>query len=717
MEAPHPATRVEIEPRLPAPDRRLDLVWALGVTALASVAYVGALILHLVPGRDWAVVFFGAAPICAAFALVVLHVRGRAERDAAVRWFAAGLAVAWLAMVLQLISFPVLSPGGGPFGTDAQSNAALYLWFHLAPAAAAVAGALNAPRAWRLPSTVAGAAVAVLFAVNAVPLPVLLLPDATFTGLLVGLEYAAVGVLAVAATLWVLRVGRAAPALRGWVGVALSLSLYDVLLNAFAAERFTPVWWASLSLRVATYAVLAIGVVVSMLVRLAETESYGEAEMERRETQLRSSLRVTSQLLSCAEDLARAVTPEQVAAVLCADAVAAGGLPHASLLVSGPGEGLHLLGSFGYDDRMRAEVTDIGWDTPHPGPQTLLRGDPVFLGSADAIRAQFPAVARTPLRGAATLAALPIRFGNEALGALILWDGAPRALERLQRQLLNGLAAEGGLALKRAQAYENEANAAATLQRSLLPSRLPDLPSLSLAARYLPGERGLRVGGDWYDCVKISDRLVALVVGDVMGKGLRAASLMGQLRTSVRSLASADPSPAAVLTGLDRLSSMLDTYEIATLVYVLLDTESGVATVARAGHLPPILIDPEGRATVVEAGSSPPLGSPSGPRLEARVDVRPGSLFVLYTDGIVEERATGLDGLEGFVSMVARAAVAHGDDVEGIVTDVLAGAGSPERADDIAVLVARAAGVDTGASGDAGRASTRTDGKPGLLVR
>ncbi len=162
----------------------------------------------------------------------------------------------------------------------------MYLLFHLAPAVAAIAGALNAPPAWRIPVTAAGVVLAVLIAVDAVPLPLLLRPDASFTGLLLGAEYLLVAVVTVAVVMWVLRVGRTAPALRGWVGVALSLSVYDVLLNAFAAERFSAVWWASLSLRVATYAVLAVGVVLSTLVRLRETETYSESELTRREDQL-----------------------------------------------------------------------------------------------------------------------------------------------------------------------------------------------------------------------------------------------------------------------------------------------------------------------------------------------------------------------------------------------------------------------------------------------
>lgn len=449
-------------------------------------------------------------------------------------------------------------------------------------------------------------------------------------------------------------------------------------------------WWASLSLRVATYAALAVGLVVSLLTRLRDTETYGHAELSRREEQLRVSLRRTKQLLSFAGDLARAVTPAEVAEALCMDAAAASGLPRASLLVARPGQGLVLLGSVGYDSRMRAEVNHIGWDTPHPGPRSLVEGRAVFLSKAEEIRAQFPAVTRTPMREAATVAALPIRVGSEPLGVLILWDSRPRVLGPLERDVLVGLAAQGGQALKRAQAFENEADAAATLQRSLLPSGLPRRDGLAMAARYLAGERGLRVGGDWYDCVEIDDRFVVLVVGDVMGKGLRAAALMGQLRTAVRSLAAVDPSPAAVLNGLDRLTKLLDTDEIATVAYILLDVETSTARIARAGHLPPILVDPEGHASLLSAGGSPPLGSPVTERIEAQVEVPASSLLVLYTDGIVESPATALEGLDDFVAKVAHAAVRHRDNTESLAAELLAvGTAANRGEDDIALLVAR----------------------------
>ena len=668
----------------------MDLWWALAAAALASLAYGVALLVHVVPPRGIAVVFFASAPVSAAFAVVVLAVRWRAEMDQALGWFAGGLAVAWTAMVLQLISFPVVDPRGGVFRTSDAGSAALYLWFHLAFALGAAAGAFGAPRRWRVPAVLAGAVISVLLALDAVRLPVLIRADTTYTSVLEATELVLAALIAAAAFLWVSRVGRAAPALRGWVGVALSLSVYELLLNAAGAKRFTEVWWASLSLRVATFGVLAVGALITVLTRLRDMEAYSEAELERREGQLRSSLRLTNQLLGVAEDLAHAVTPHEVADALCADAVETTGVGYASLFVPrAHGAGLVLLGSAGYDSAMRAQVAELDYEGAHPGPRRLLAGEPLFLDRPQEVRAKFPVTAGTPMRHAAVAAALPIRVGNEAVGALLVWDRAPRTWSQTDREVLVGLATQGGQALRRAQAYEDEANAARTLQRSLLPSSLPSREGLVLAARYVAGERGLRVGGDWYDCLEIDDQRVALVVGDVMGKGLRAASLMGQIRTSLRSLAIADPSPVAVLNGLDRLTQDLDPYEIATVAYVLLDVESARATVARAGHLPPLLVEPGGRARLVEEGGSPPLGSPVESRLEEEIEVPPGSLLVLYTDGIVESRATGLDGLPEFIETVERVAAKHPDDADRIATELLEETEAAERNDDIAVLIAR----------------------------
>ena len=172
---------IEVPPRTPRPVRRFDLLAGLGAVALASAAYVTAVIVTEVPPRGAAVVLLGAAPLCGLFALAVLAVRARAEDVPALSWASGGLVVSVVAMVLQLVSFPTVSPYGGVLGTSPQSNAALYLLFHLAWAAGAAAGALGAASPLRGPAVAAGVIVAVLLGVDAIPLPLLLRPDGSFT--------------------------------------------------------------------------------------------------------------------------------------------------------------------------------------------------------------------------------------------------------------------------------------------------------------------------------------------------------------------------------------------------------------------------------------------------------------------------------------------------------------------------------------------------------
>jgi serine phosphatase RsbU (regulator of sigma subunit) len=198
------------------------------------------------------------------------------------------------------------------------------------------------------------------------------------------------------------------------------------------------------------------------------------------------------------------------------------------------------------------------------------------------------------------------------------------------------------------------------------------------------------VGGDWYDCIECGEQLV-LVVGDVIGMGLPAAALMGKLRTATRVLASLDPSPVAVLRGLDDVIAALDEGEVfATLVYVLLDPHAGTAEIARAGHVPPLVLTPTGAAPAFFAtdGGSLPLGAPLGPRVSATVAVPSGSTMLLYSDGLVEWHpqgvAAGLAALRARFESSARACPSAGD----VAAAVLAQAPEP-RPDDIAVLVAR----------------------------
>ncbi|WP_242423776.1 SpoIIE family protein phosphatase [Frankia sp. EI5c] len=195
--------------------------------------------------------------------------------------------------------------------------------------------------------------------------------------------------------------------------------------------------------------------------------------------------------------------------------------------------------------------------------------------------------------------------------------------------------------------YEREREIAVTLQRSLLPRTLPQVPGLTFAWRYLPGSAGALVGGDWYDVLVLDDGRLALVIGDVMGHGLHAAATMGQLRATARAYAVERFQPAAVLAALDAAINRLEQASITTVAMAVLDPASGKLTVASAGHLPPLVIPPHERPWYPAVEPGPPLGagSPDFPELELTLE--PGSTLLLFTDGLVEDRSRPIDtGLE-----------------------------------------------------------------------
>jgi serine phosphatase RsbU (regulator of sigma subunit)/anti-sigma regulatory factor (Ser/Thr protein kinase) len=260
----------------------------------------------------------------------------------------------------------------------------------------------------------------------------------------------------------------------------------------------------------------------------------------------------------------------------------------------------------------------------------------------------------------------------------------------MECEVLGAIAAQAGQALQRATLYERHRSAAELLQRGLLPQRLPDVPGLSMAARYVPGAAGLRIGGDWYDCVPVAGGRLALVVGDVMGKGVQAATRMAQVRNAVRVLASIDPSPSAVVAGLDLLAEDLEEDQLVTLVYVLLDPETGSARMSRVGHLPPLLVSPHRAPQLLDGGGSPPLGVPDAVRSEYAVHIPRGSVLLLFTDGLVEDRRTGLDvGLPALMA-AGRGLVEGHPDVQQLADAVLAaGEHDTARPDDTCLLVVR----------------------------
>ncbi|MFD4970223.1 SpoIIE family protein phosphatase [Streptomyces sp. NPDC058424] len=290
------------------------------------------------------------------------------------------------------------------------------------------------------------------------------------------------------------------------------------------------------------------------------------------------------------------------------------------------------------------------------------------------------------------------------------------------RDLAVELAARAAVCIDNARLYRREHERALILQRSLLPPGDPEASGLDIACRYLPGSaatgRPSEVGGDWFDVIELPGHRTALVVGDVMGRGLRAAVAMGELRTAVRTLALLDLEPAEVLSQLDEIARGLgapggvqqatraarrpreaDLSEVylATCIYAVYDAVTRRCTFANAGHLPPVLVEPGESALMLDVPPGMPLGVGGEPFEEVEVELPEGALLALYTDGLVESRDHPLDeGLQAFVGALTDSS----RPLEDVCDHILNTLGSHHGEDDIALLMARVQGLPAESVGD-----------------
>ncbi|WP_175420843.1 SpoIIE family protein phosphatase [Streptomyces griseus] len=298
------------------------------------------------------------------------------------------------------------------------------------------------------------------------------------------------------------------------------------------------------------------------------------------------------------------------------------------------------------------------------------------------------------------------------------------------RALATELAARAAVCIDNARLYRREHERALILQRSLLPPGDPEAAGLDIACRYLPGNTATEVGGDWFDVIELPGHRTALVVGDVMGRGLRAAVAMGELRTAVRTLALLDLEPAEVLSALDEVARGLGTpggggrgdgfgggggaqwpsraahksreadlseVYLATCVYAVYDPVTRRCTFANAGHLPPLVVEPGEPALLLDVPPGMPLGVGGEPFEEVEVELREGALLALYTDGLVESRDHPLEeGLEAFRRVIAQPSPLLEDVCDHVLTTLDTGHGE----DDIALLMARIQGLPAEAVGD-----------------
>jgi PAS domain S-box-containing protein len=362
-------------------------------------------------------------------------------------------------------------------------------------------------------------------------------------------------------------------------------------------------------------------------------------------------------------------------------------------------------------------------DTPSVMTRAIATRRPVLISDPGDLRRQFdlddgPGAADTG--DERSWVGLPLLAAGQPLGALRFSFGTERRISEEERVFLEALAGQCSLAVERAEMYEREHATAETLQRSLLPDKLPTIPGLALDARYLPVTRNMEIGGDWYDVFRLPEGKLAVTVGDVMGKGLTAAAGMGRVRNALRALALTDSRPIAVLTGLDRLFTATEQEEqVTTVTYLVIDPLTGEGLAGNAGHLPTLLIGPDGKAQLDPAEAGTPLGWAS-PRKQHSFRLPPGSTAVFYSDGMVENRVRGLDaGLEELVTVGSSAPPdvlgRPGALLQYLLDHMLAG---HEQDDDVTVLVVHvsAPGATTGAGAGPGSSSEATFGVGGTAV-
>ncbi|MFI1396943.1 SpoIIE family protein phosphatase [Streptomyces sp. NPDC020681] len=343
----------------------------------------------------------------------------------------------------------------------------------------------------------------------------------------------------------------------------------------------------------------------------------------------------------------------------------------------------------------------------------IARGDAILephLARFEGWQAQSPERAKKLVEtGFHSMIAVPLKARGAILGVAMFWRSEqPEPFEEEDRSLAEELVARAAVSVDNARRFTREHTMAVTLQRSLLPRVLPEQNALDVAYRYRPAQAGLGglggVGGDWFDIIPLPGARVALVVGDVVGHGLHAAATMGRLRTAVHNFSTLDLPPDELLWHLDELVARIDQDETsggegseagvtgATCLYAIYDPSTGHCAIARAGHLQPVVLHPDGTADFADVPGGPPLGLGGLPFETLELQLPENSGLVLYTDGLVEDRDRDID--EG-LALLRRTLSNHTDRPPEETCEAVLRALLPENPrDDIALLVGRTRTLD-----------------------
>jgi GAF domain-containing protein/anti-sigma regulatory factor (Ser/Thr protein kinase) len=388
---------------------------------------------------------------------------------------------------------------------------------------------------------------------------------------------------------------------------------------------------------------------IELAVRYArETEALARAE---------SLARHLARLQSATARLAGALTPAQIAEIIVDQGITAAGAHAGSLSITRDGgKTLELVRAVGYPDDFGAEWAKVPTELRPAAAEALRRGTPVFFSNAETMRAAlYPAVtgayATLPYPGARAI--VPLRGPRGTLGVLSFAFPAARGFSDEDRAFIGTLGDQCAQALDRAAQYEREHRVAETLQRALLPQSLPELAGLTLRAAYRPGGQ-LEVGGDWYDAFVLPDGRVVVAIGDVVGRGLEAAVVMGQVRQAIRAVALAGGGPAVILEQAGTVLSLAHGSDgMATAIVGIIDQDAASFTYASAGHPPPIVAASADRMERL-AGGGPPLGVlAQAPYREVTAPLPLGGLLVLYTDGLLESSRDAIAADETLLRAIA----------------------------------------------------------------
>ncbi|MFJ3703116.1 MULTISPECIES: SpoIIE family protein phosphatase [unclassified Streptomyces] len=321
-----------------------------------------------------------------------------------------------------------------------------------------------------------------------------------------------------------------------------------------------------------------------------------------------------------------------------------------------------------------------------PAAHVLMTGIPDFYPTFTELDRAYPSAGLRDVVAASAF--LPLIVSGHPVGSLVLAYDRPRSFDPEERALLTSIAGLLAQALDRARLYDTKDRLAHSLQAHLLPQTLPAITGLDVAARYLPSTRGMGIGGDFYDLIRLDDTTAAAAIGDVQGHNENAAALMGQVRTAVH--ASAGAPPDEVLARTNRLLTDLDPGLFTSCLYVHLDLAGHTARMATAGHPPPLLRQPDGQTEVLDLPPGLLLGiDPTSHYPTAEFPLPPGGALALYTDGLVEAPGVAFD--DAAADLAAQFALALDQDMESVADTLVRYAKrATPGTDDIALLLINA---------------------------